>query len=419
MPYYHIRINPKSEPNQTEVALDLTLEKLTDRYIQPYCNGQSILINGRTITPKDIERLQVSETEENSAFLRDIVRKERSRNIAGGFLDIVGPSNNERIARKGKDVTDEFITGPPGSGPKTTHNAQKEVRPAAGTRDVFVVHGRNNDANTALFEFLRSIDLHPLEWSEVASLTGKPSPYIGEILDTAFSRVHAVVVLLTPDDEAWLKYPFRVDNDPLHETQLTGQARPNVLFEAGMAMGRDENRTVLVELGTLRPFSDIAGRHVIRMNNSSQRRQDLAQRLEAAGCPVNLKGTAWHTAGDFEAAIASFDAEMANPEEDETQKTSIDGESQLSEDAKELLLEAAQDPNTLIRVRPIGNETFIRTNGRHFVRRGDLRSAARWKAVMEEIKNLGLVECSGNAKGSNCKLTVKGFLLVDELTVQA
>ena len=70
-----------------------------------------------------------------------------------------------------------------------------------------------------------------------------------------------------------------------------------------MAMGRDQDRTVLVELGTLRPFSDIAGRHTIRINNTSQRRQELAQRLRAAGCPVRLEGTDWHTAGDFDSAL--------------------------------------------------------------------------------------------------------------------
>ena len=70
-----------------------------------------------------------------------------------------------------------------------------------------------------------------------------------------------------------------------------------------MAMGRDEDRTVLVEIGRIRPFSDIAGRHTVRLDNTSQQRQQLANRLEVAGCPVNLNGTDWHSTGDFDAAI--------------------------------------------------------------------------------------------------------------------
>lgn len=164
---------------------------------------------------------------------------------------------------------------------------------------VFVVHGRNEAARKALFDFLRAIGLHPLEWSEAIQLTGKATPYVGEILDAAFDAASAIVVLLTPDDEARLCDQFIIDTDDEFERNLTPQARPNVLFEAGMAMGRDPDRTILIEVGKLRPFSDVAGRHMIRMDNSTERRQNLAARLATAGCPVNLNGTDWHSAGDF------------------------------------------------------------------------------------------------------------------------
>jgi predicted nucleotide-binding protein len=172
-------------------------------------------------------------------------------------------------------------------------------------RKVFVVHGRNWQARTALFNFLRAIGLHPLEWSEAVHATGKASPYVGEVLDKAFSIARAVVVLFTPDDEARLLESFRNPGDENYEIELTPQARPNVLFEAGMAMGRNPDRTILIELGKLRPFSDIGGRHTIRLNNSTAKRQDLAQRLENAGCTVNTRGTDWHTEGDFESALIS------------------------------------------------------------------------------------------------------------------
>ena len=150
-----------------------------------------------------------------------------------------------------------------------------------------------------MFSFLRAIGLKPIEWSEAVRATGRPAPYIGDILDAAFSQAQAVLVLLTPDEEVQLRSEFVQAGDPPHEVKFSGQARLNVLFEAGMAMGRDPERTVLVEIGVLRPFSDIAGLHVVRFDGSTQRRQDLAQRLEAAGCEVALGGTDWHTEGDF------------------------------------------------------------------------------------------------------------------------
>lgn len=179
--------------------------------------------------------------------------------------------------------------------------AAEVASPKAGpdNRTIFVIHGRDERLRAGMFDFLRSLDLKPLEWTEAIKLTGKASPYIGEILDAAFSRAQAVVVLLTPDDEARLRDALRGVAEPAYETQLTPQARPNVLFEAGMAMARDPDRTILVQVGDVRPFSDIAGRHMIRMDNSTKKRQDLALRLEAAGCGVNLKGTDWQTTGDL------------------------------------------------------------------------------------------------------------------------
>lgn len=174
---------------------------------------------------------------------------------------------------------------------------------AKDTSKVFVVHGRNSKARNALFTFLRALHLRPLEWTQAVQATGKTSPYVGEILDAAFSEAQAVVVLMTPDDMAYLREPLRNANDPSYETDPTSQARPNVLFEAGMAMGRNPERTLLVELGTLRPFSDVAGRHAVRLDNSVAKRQALAQRLQTAGCPVDISGTDWHTDGDFDAAL--------------------------------------------------------------------------------------------------------------------
>ncbi|WP_206496143.1 TIR domain-containing protein [Mycobacteroides abscessus] len=165
-------------------------------------------------------------------------------------------------------------------------------------KKVFVVHGRNMAARNAMFGFLRTIGLEPIEWSTAIAATGSASPYIGQALDSAFAMAQAVVVLLTPDDIAYLRPEYaNGDDDP--ERTPTPQARPNVLFEAGMALGLHPDRTVLVELGAVRPFSDVAGRHAVRLDNSSTKRNDLAQRLKSSGCDVDTSGTDWLSLGDF------------------------------------------------------------------------------------------------------------------------
>jgi predicted nucleotide-binding protein len=93
------------------------------------------------------------------------------------------------------------------------------------------------------------------------------------------------------------------DVEPVCENWASAsQARPNVLFEAGLAFGRHPERTIVVELGHSKRFSDIVGRHTIRITNKGEDRQALANRLTTAGCTVNLDGTDWHSAGDFDGA---------------------------------------------------------------------------------------------------------------------
>jgi predicted nucleotide-binding protein len=158
---------------------------------------------------------------------------------------------------------------------------------------VFLVHGRDRIMNDAMFELLRAFGLHAIEWEEAVGQTGDPNPFIGDVLDAAFAYANAVVVLFTPDESVVLREDVSDVSDATDALRDGMQARPNVLFEAGMAMGRAPTRTVIVEVGKLRPFSDIAGRHVLRFDGSESRRRDLARRLGAAGCEVSLRGRRW------------------------------------------------------------------------------------------------------------------------------
>lgn len=149
-----------------------------------------------------------------------------------------------------------------------------------------------------MFAYLRSIKLEPIEWEYAVGLTGEGSPYIGDVLATAFDAAQAVVVLLTPDETVQLDPIFSTGEEDT-ESKPARQSRPNVLFEAGMALGRHATRTILVEIGEVRPFSAVAGRHAIRLSNDQSARRALVSRLKAAGCELDLADGLWSTAGNF------------------------------------------------------------------------------------------------------------------------
>ena len=393
--YYHVRIDHRLNESLDALAVNLSREVLEQRLLNPYREGAPITLQGTTFQPVELGRITIFESD----------------NEVGDSITIIGPSADDEDFR---DVTDILVTGSPGWATREPVQRTEELRPTKDSREVFVIHGRNTAAREALFQFLRAIDLHPLEWTEAVKSTGKSAPYIGEILNAAFSRAHAVVALFTPDDEVRLRESFRQPNDPHHEVELTGQARPNVLFEAGMAMGLNEQRTILVELGDVKPFSDVAGRHIIHLNESTQRRQELAERLRVAGCPVNIDGTDWHTAGDFKTVLASLEDTALRGSEDADVESSRANSAVLSDVALELLKSAVQDQaGFLFKVKYLKG-TITRTNGKEFGALNDPRSQAVCVAAVDELAGFGLIR-DDNAKGETFIVTKNGYDLIDSL----
>ncbi len=85
---------------------------------------------------------------------------------------------------------------------------------------------------------------------------------------------------------------------------------------------------------------------------------------------------------------------------------------QLSDTAKQLLLEAARDTSgTVVCIRVMGG-LIVQTNGKQLAQMGDARSEARWKGAIEELLNLGLMEARGH-KGEVFGLTNEGYELAD------
>jgi predicted nucleotide-binding protein len=212
----------------------------------------------------------------------------------------------------------EFVNVTPGGGVKLTIGGIEEVEstdsasgedkvqiknidetPTQDRSKVFIIHGRNIHLKTQLDLFLRSIELHPMDWNEAVALTGEANPYIGDVLDKVFAEANALLVLMTPDDETRLKQEFWRKSESAHEKNLVGQCRPNVIFETGMALGLYRNNTVLVEIGNPKQFTDNSGRHVLRLDDTIEKRNDLIQKLRQVGCDAKTRTVAWITTGSF------------------------------------------------------------------------------------------------------------------------
>lgn len=166
-------------------------------------------------------------------------------------------------------------------------------------RDVFIIHGRNHQIRDSIFNFLRSLDLHPISFEEAKQKTGKGSPYILEILEKAITDKINIIALFTPDDIGFLNPYFHRPSDSEKDKRPMGQTRQNVIFETGMALAKNPDRTILIFFGDVREFSDILGLHYTRLDNTSERRTDLKNLLKSIGCPIK-ETVDFLSAGDFD-----------------------------------------------------------------------------------------------------------------------
>ncbi len=182
---------------------------------------------------------------------------------------------------------------------KAAAPAKKAKRPTRG-KTVFVVHGRDAALRESMFAFLRALDLQPLEWDQAIKRARRgANPFVGDVIDRVMEQAQAVLVLFSPDDSVQLKEQFVDGHEKNSEGKPRGQARPNVIFEAGLAIGRHQDKTVFVQVGDVKPFSDIGGRHMLHFNGSPGSRNALVGRLQGLRCDMDTDGRDWLEVGTF------------------------------------------------------------------------------------------------------------------------
>lgn len=305
---YHLCLTVRGERHD-EVRLDLDRERLEQQFLRPYREGRTITVNGRSVASMEVQRIRVTASAESAEVFRPAV-EQQLRNSS--VVRLGGPSMAWLLAAKGRDVTDDLIPGPPGYAIDQENlqlgGSRQPLAVAAGAggpgdrRSVFLVHGRDASAAAAMRDLLRAFGLRIIEWEHaVQHLDQGPSPYVGDIVMAGMRLADAVVVLATPDDLVSLRQDLTDDGD--EETVVQGQARPNVIYEAGIADALDRARTLLVEVGRVKGLSDLGGRNTVRFNGSKESRRQLASRLRSAKLDVDDMGVSWLSAGDFDSSL--------------------------------------------------------------------------------------------------------------------
>jgi hypothetical protein len=182
---------------------------------------------------------------------------------------------------------------------------------APDKKKVFVIHGRYEPARNAVVIFLRSMGLEPLLFRDVRKTMGGTAQIV-KVVERGMEQAQGVLALFTPEEFSGLHPKLRKDGEP-EENVKRWQARPNVLFEAGLAFGRDSDRVAFVLFGGVKLFTDALGIHLYWPTNDHGPDSSRAQLrgLLAGGmrCEVNMHSDEWMTAGNFDAVIKGLTGE--------------------------------------------------------------------------------------------------------------
>ena len=390
MAYHHVRVTQKSDRSHDEVKLDLTREELEERFLSPYRKGLPIVMGGKSILKDDIERIRISKTDQDSNHVSKIVEEERRRRIANGILDIGGPSNPERIASKGEDVTDEFITGPPGYQANESNNPEQHAR-SSTSLSIFISHSSND--------------------VEIA----KP------LIDLLQKALHLRSDDIRCTSVDGYRMPGGVSNDEMlraevHDAELLiGLITPNslgsayVIFELGARWGAKKHMIPLLASGVTPEHLEgpLAGINALDSRDDGQ----VYQLLEDAANHLNIS---LDKASSYAAEVNELVKLSSEATAIEERPPSNPASLQLSEDAREMLLDAARSADDTIMAYKVMAGLAIRTRNRSFVEPGDRRSEARWKRALEELEQNGLIEAL-SYNGEVFQLTHAGFAMADTL----
>ena len=107
---YHIRI---SKHRGEETKINVEESELLQRYVNPYLDGEEIMINGRVVKQNEIKAIKITASEQSlDSLITQISNEDRSQINPYGIAspaDLFRPSPRSRALDKQLNVTDKFI----------------------------------------------------------------------------------------------------------------------------------------------------------------------------------------------------------------------------------------------------------------------------------------------------------------------
>jgi predicted nucleotide-binding protein len=156
-------------------------------------------------------------------------------------------------------------------------NEKTENKKSELSKNIFIVHGHNEEMKQSSARFIEKIDLKPIILHEQPS---KGKTIIEKFNN--YSNVSFAVVLLSADDIAYNK------NDKIENASY--RARQNVIFELGFFIGKIGRENVVVLHEQIENFeipSDYKGVLYIPYDNNGNWKLSIAKELKAIGFNID------------------------------------------------------------------------------------------------------------------------------------
>jgi len=254
-----------------------------ENFIKAYHYGEPLFIEGKTINPEEIEKINITISPLNfDLYLEQVKRESESNNISENGLFISFPNTRSKAFNKLEDVTNRFIKYPLG-GLKMNQSVVKSTASKTALRKVFIVHGRDDALIHEVQNFLYSLSLKGIVLNQELNY-GRT--IIQKLLDLALDpEVGFAIVLYTPDDLG------QISQELEKTSEMTARARQNVIFEHGLLVGRlgmDKGIALKKSNQSLEMPNDLSGVIYEQYDSSGTWKYKIAKEMKAQGYDIDL-----------------------------------------------------------------------------------------------------------------------------------